>query len=117
MDLLPPEMGDAAMWAMIVGFVSPLVLNFIISATWHRNVKALVALGFSAVVGTITALIAGAYEGLSIPSTILLTFVVAITSYQNFWKQVAPSMQRDSEKVVPTVVTDPPSTEPPLTKP
>lgn len=98
MDLIPQNATDAAMWAVIVGFLSPIALNFIVSAKWHKNTKALVALGFSAVVGTITAIIAGAYEGLGIPSTILLTAVVSITSYQNFWKQVAPMMQRDSEE-------------------
>ncbi len=96
-ELIPSEMTDAAMWAVIVGFVSPLVLNFIINATWASWVKALVAFGFSAVIGTVTAIIAGAYEGLGIPSTILLTAVVAITSYQSFWKQVAPNLQRGSE--------------------
>jgi hypothetical protein len=90
-------MTDAAMWAVIVGFISPLVLNFIISATWPAWVKALIAFGFSAIVGTVTAIIAGAYEGLGIPSTILLTAVVAITAYQSFWKQVAPNLQRGSE--------------------
>lgn len=95
-ELIPAEMTDAAMWAVIVGFVSPLALNFIVNATWPKWAKALVAFLFSAVVGTITAIIAGAYEGLGIPSTILLTAVVAITAYQNFWKQVAPTMQRGS---------------------
>lgn len=95
-ELIPAEMTDAAMWAVIVGFISPLVLNFIVSATWPAWAKALTAFGFSAVVGTITAVIAGAYEGLGIPSTILLTLVVAITSYQSFWKQIAPNLQRGS---------------------
>lgn len=96
-DLMPVEMTDAAMWAVIVGFLSPLALNVIVKATWPAWVKSLIAFVFSAVVGSITAVIAGAYEGLGIPSTILLTLVVAITSYQNFWKQVAPTMQRGSE--------------------
>jgi len=97
-ELIPVEMTDAAMWAVIVGFVSPIVLNFIVSATWPQWAKALTAFVFSAIVGTITAVIAGAYEGLGIPSTILLTAVVAITAYQNFWKQVAPNMQRGTEE-------------------
>lgn len=95
-ELIPAEMTDAAMWAVIVGFISPLALNFIVSAMWPAWVKALTAFGFSAVVGTITAVIAGAYEGLGIPSTILLTLVVAITAYQSFWKQIAPNLQRGS---------------------
>lgn len=97
-ELMPAAMTDAAMWAVIVGFVSPLALNLIVSATWPAWVKALIAFLFSAIVGTVTAVIAGAYQGLGIPSTILLTTVVAITAYQNFWKQVAPNMQRDAAK-------------------
>lgn len=98
MDIeIPQAMGDAAMLALVVGFLSPIVLNFIIKATWPSWVKSLTAFGFSAVVGVITALVAGAYDGLSIVSTVLLTLVVAITSYQNFWKQVAPNMQRGTE--------------------
>ena len=87
-DLIPAEMTDASMWAVIVGFFSPVVLNFILSATWQTWVKSVLTFVFSAVVGTVTAIIAGAYEGLGIPSAILLTLVVAITAYQNFWKQV-----------------------------
>src|SRR5687768_6328895 len=97
-ELIPSGMTDAAMWAVIVGFVSPLALNFIVSATWPAWVKAVSAFVFSAILGTVTAFIAGVYEGLGIPSMILLTLVVSITSYQNFWKQVAPHMQRDAAK-------------------
>jgi len=93
---MPAEMTDAAMWAIIVGFVSPLALNFILSSKWSPKVQALVAFAFSAVVGAVTAIIAGAYAGMGIPSAILLTFVVAIASYQSFWKKVAPDMKRGS---------------------
>lgn len=85
-DLIPTGMTDAAMWAIIVGFVSPLALKYIVNSEWLTQVKTLVAFLFSAVVGTITAVIAGAYSGLGIPSTILLTLVVSITSYENFWR-------------------------------
>lgn len=97
-DLIPVEMTDAALWAVIVGFFMPIVINFIVSATWDARKKAVVAFVASAVAGAGTALFTGAYAGLGIPSAILLTFVVAITSYQNWWRQVAPTMQRDSEK-------------------
>ena len=92
-DLIPTGMTDTAMLAVIVGFFSPLVLNFLVSVAWRQWVKALVAFIFSAIVGTITALLTGSYEGLGVPSTILLTLVVAITSYENFWKPVTPNMQ------------------------
>lgn len=96
-DLIPADFSDAALWAIIVGFFSPIALNLIVSALWPSWLKSVAAFIFAAVVGTITAFIAGAYEGLGIPSTILLTLVVAITAYQNFWRQVAPNMQRDTK--------------------
>lgn len=92
----PEGMTDAQMWALIVGFFVPLVLNFIVKATWPSWVKSICAFVFSAIVGGITAWFAGAFTGLSVISTILLVLVVAITSYQLFWKQIAPNMQRGS---------------------
>lgn len=93
-DWIPQNMNDAAMWSLIVGFFLPIIVNFIVNATWSPAVKSLVAFAAAVVVGVITAVVTGAYAGLGIPSAILLTLVVAITSYQNFWKQVAPTMQR-----------------------
>lgn len=81
------------MWAIVVSFFSPLVLNFLISKGWAQWVKAVVAFVFSAIVGVITALLTGSYEGLGIPAAVLLSLVVAITSYENFWKPIAPNMQ------------------------
>lgn len=97
MDIAIPEgMGDAAMLALIVGFLSPIVLNFIVKATWPSWGKALTAFGWSVLVGVGTIAVTGAWNGLSVVSTILLILVVSITTYQNFWKQVAPDMQRGS---------------------
>ncbi|WQY99837.1 hypothetical protein [Microbacterium phage MO526] len=93
-NLIPADMTDAAMWAVIVGFFVPVVINFIVSATWSPATKAAVAFVVSAIAGAGTAFFTGAYEGLGVPSAILLTFVVAIASYSQFWKQVAPTMQR-----------------------
>lgn len=92
-DLFPAETSDAAMLSVIIGFFLPLVLNFLISVKWTPALKSLVAFVVSAVVGVLVALATGAYAGLGIPSIILLTFVVAITVYKGWWKQVAPTMQ------------------------
>lgn len=92
--LIPTEMTDAAMWAIVVGFFMPIVINLIVSATWSAKAKAAAAFVVSAIAGAGVALFAGAYEGLGIPSVILLTFVVAISAYSQFWKQVAPAAQR-----------------------
>lgn len=96
-DLIPADMTDTAMWSVVVGFFVPVVLNFIVSAAWSKPIKAVVSFAFSAVVGTVTALLAGAYTGMAIPSAILLTVVVAITAYQNFWRQVGLTNRGDSD--------------------
>lgn len=95
--LIPADMSDAALWALVAGFITPIVLKWIVNAEWKQSVKAAVSFGFSVIVGTITALVAGAYEGLGIPATILLTFVVSITTYQNFWSKVGLE-NRNSQK-------------------
>lgn len=101
MDIVIPEgMTDAALLAVIIGFLSPLVLNFIVSATWPAWAKSLAAFLFAAVAGVLTAWITGAFQGLSIISTVLLILVVSITAYQNFWKQIAPNMQRNAAEKV-----------------
>ena len=101
-ELITTDMSEAAMWALIVGFLTPIVLKWVVNAEWKPWVKTVVSLVFSAVVGTITALIAGAYEGLGIPATILLTFVVSITAYQNFWSKVGVTNRNTDEKEKPT---------------
>ncbi len=107
MDIVIPEgMTDAALLSVIIGFLAPLVLNFIVSATWPAWAKSLAAFVFAAVAGVLTAWITGALSGLSILSTILLILVISITSYQNFWKQIAPNLQRGSEKKAAIVVEE-----------
>lgn len=97
MDIVIPEgMTDAAMLALVIGFLSPLVLNFIVSAVWPSWAKALAAFAWSVVTGVLTIWVLGAWNGLTLISTILLILVVSITSYQNFWKQIAPTLQRGS---------------------
>lgn len=93
-DLIPADMTDAAMWAVIIGFFIPVVMNFLLNAAWPSWLKSVLAFVASAIAGAGAAFFTGAYEGLGVPSAILLTFVVAIAAYSQFWKQVAPTMQR-----------------------
>lgn len=101
MDIPIPEgMSTAAMLALVIGFLSPVVINFIVSALWPSWIKALITFGWAVVTGGLTAWVAGALDGLSIPATILLILVTAIASYNGFWKQVAPKMQRDAQRKI-----------------
>ena len=90
---IPADISQTALWAIIVGFISPIVLNFIIQSGWSARTQALVAFLFSAIVGAATAFFTGAFDGVGIVTGILLTFVVAISTYRGFWKQVTPNLK------------------------
>jgi hypothetical protein len=91
---LPAAVTDAALWAIVVGFIQPIVLQFLLQAKWSARVQALAAFGFSAVTGSATAYFTGAFENVaSIVTVILLVAVVSISSYKGFWKPVAPELK------------------------
>lgn len=94
---------DAAMWAIIVGFFSPVLLSLILQAKWSARTKAVVAFVVSGVIGLLTAWITGALVGLAPLSVVLLVFVTAIASYGQFWKPtgIAPAIEAaTSAKVI-----------------
>jgi ABC-type transport system involved in cytochrome c biogenesis permease subunit len=93
LSLLPPEMSNAALFAIIVGFIQPLVLQFILNSKWSASTQALAAFVFSILTGSATAYFAGAFTGLGIVTTILLVAVVSIAFYRGFWKQVTPNLK------------------------
>lgn len=84
---------NAAMWAIIVGFFQPVVLQFILQSNWSKNVQALAAFAFSIISGGVTAYFTGAFEGLSLVTTILVVAVSSITFYKGFWKNVAGDLK------------------------
>jgi len=90
---IPQGLTDAAMWSLVVGFFSPIVLDLIIQTGWSTRIQSIVAFLFSAVVGAVTALLTGAFTGAGVVTTILLVFVVAISTYKGFWKGVAPDLK------------------------
>lgn len=94
MDIvLPSGLGDTALLALIVGFIAPVVYNLLIQSGWSTRTQAIVAFLFSAILGGITAWVAGAFNGVSILTAILIVFVVAISTYQSFWKKVTPNLK------------------------
>jgi ABC-type transport system involved in cytochrome c biogenesis permease subunit len=94
LSLLPPEMSNAALFAIIVGFIQPLVLQFLLQSKWSSQVQAIAAFVFSILTGGATAYFAGAFTGLGIITTILLVAVVSIAFYRGFWKQVTPGLKQ-----------------------
>lgn len=83
---VPGEMTNAALWAVVVGFVQPIVLQFILQSGWSSRFQAISAFLFSVVTGGATAYFAGAFTGGGIITTVLLVAVVSISAYKGFWK-------------------------------
>lgn len=78
---------NEVMVAEVVGFVSPIVLAVIQQVPWTDTVKAIVTFLWSVVLGAITSYFAGAFNGTSIVTDILLILVTAIATYKGFWKK------------------------------
>lgn len=107
MDIvLPAGLGDTALLALVVGFFAPVVYNLIIQSGWSSRTQAIAAFLFSAVLGGLTAWVSGAFNGISILTAILLVFVVAITTYQSFWKKVTPNLKEATSKNGVYTITD-----------
>lgn len=90
---LPSGLGDTALLALVVGFLAPIVYNLLIQSGWSARMQAIAAFGFSVILGGITAWVAGAFNGVSILTAILIVLVVAISTYRGFWKQVTPNLK------------------------
>lgn len=94
MDVIPSDLSNAALWAVIVGFVSPVVLNLLLQVSWPKWVQSLAAFVFSGVTGGLTAYFAGAFDNVgSVVTVILLVFVMTISTYQGFWKNITPRLK------------------------
>lgn len=111
---IPAGLTNAAMWAIVVGFLQPIVLQFILQSKWSARVQALAAFGFSVITGGLTAYFTGAFENVgSLVTVILLVAVASISSYQGFWKKVTPDLKDATSiaKADPQVVAVAPSGE------
>lgn len=79
-------MTDSAMWALIVGFLTPPILSILQQPTWKEPARAFLAFVWAVVAGGVTAYLTGAFNSRSIISSILLVLVMAIGTYKGFWK-------------------------------
>lgn len=86
---------DAAMWAIIVGFLTPPVLSIIQQPTWATHVRAVLTFIWCAVAGAGTAYFTGAFNGRSVITCILLVLVSAIATYKGLWKAtgISPAIE------------------------
>lgn len=106
-------MTDAQMWALIVGFLSPIVIAVVQRPTYGNQVRVLIMVAWSGISGTGTAWLAGEFTGRGITSCVLLVVISAISSYQSIWKplRVAPVIEAKTSgkraRVTEQVVTEP----------
>jgi hypothetical protein len=88
-------MTNAIMWAGIVGFLSPVVIQFIAKSGMSRQVQAGIAFLFCLAVAIPTAYFApnSDLDVHDYTKSALIIFTVAIASYKGFWNPVgvAPS--------------------------
>ena len=105
---------DAQMWALIVGFVSPLLIAVVQRPGWSGPRRTAVAIGWSFITGGATAYFADDLTGRSLVSCFLVVAVTAIASYQSIWvpTRIAPWIEaktsRDGEAHVVTAVVEEP---------
>lgn len=90
---IPQEVSNLALWTSIVSFFAPVVLDLILQSKWSARTQAITAFLVSGVIGIVTAYFSGAFTGVGVVTGILLAFVVTITAYKGFWKQVAPNLK------------------------
>jgi len=81
-------MSNAVMWSAIVGFLSPVVIQFLAKSGWTRARQALVAFAFCALISIPTVYFAGNFEADDLVKSALIIFTVAISSYKGFWQPV-----------------------------
>lgn len=81
---------NAAMWAGIVGFLSPLVIQYATKFTSDRQIQGIVAFAFCLVASLGTAYFAP-NSSLTLHNWVqsaLVVFTLAMTSYESFWKPI-----------------------------
>ena len=106
MDIeIPQEVSNLALWTSIVAFFAPVALDLILQSRWSKRLQSIVAFLVSAVIGIATAFFSGAFTGVGVVTAILLAFVVTITAYKGFWKNVTPEL-KDKTSVTLTKDSD-----------
>jgi hypothetical protein len=88
-----PVATNALMWAGIVGFLSPVVLQFITSVSRDSRVQSAIAFAFELVVAIPTVYFAGNLDLGNYVKTALIVVTLSIAAYHGFWKPagVTPS--------------------------
>ena len=83
-------------WEVILGFIQPLLIAFIIQSSWSRSTQSVVSFLAAAATTTIGMWLQGDFNGVTDWVTSVMTvFAVSMTSYYGVWKPtgVAPKIE------------------------
>lgn len=88
-------MSNLEMWSLIVGFLLPPVLAFVIQTGWSQRLQSVVAFAAAAVAGAATAYFQGELTKERFVESGLFVLVTTIATYKGFWKPtgVAPAIE------------------------
>ncbi|MEF3117163.1 hypothetical protein [Streptomyces chrestomyceticus] len=89
-------MTNAQMWALIVGFASPVLISVVNQPQWSPAARTLVQVVVSVLVGLGSALFAGDFAGKDVVTSILVAAVAAISAYKGVFKPsgIAPKVEK-----------------------
>lgn len=113
----PAVLGDTASWALLAGFLTPLLTSVVQQPTWTSRTRTLVAVVASVVAGVVTLLANGAFNDgpQTVLSIIALVVVTSATAYKTLWvpSGIAPKIENATSKSPPAPqVPDPSGTAP-----
>lgn len=81
-------MYNVARWALIIGFLMPLLVAVIEQPKWPDWVRAVVAAILCIIAGGMQVYVMGQFNAADLTTSILIILVEAIAVYQAFWKKV-----------------------------
>ena len=89
-------MTNLQMWALLVGFLMPLLISALQRSTWPNPLRALIAFLACAVAGLVTAWLGGDFNTTDIVSAVLVVLTTALATYKGLWKPTGVSPRIES---------------------
>lgn len=82
-----PELGtNLYMWSFVVATVMPIITSLVISSTWSPQLKGVVSVIVSILLGAGTAYFAGQFDGVDATRAVLIIFFGGTFAHRQFWK-------------------------------
>lgn len=98
-------LGDTASWALLAGFLTPLLTSVVQQPQWSSRVRTLVAVVASVIVGVVTLLANGSFNdgAQTVLSIVALVVVTSATAYKTIYVPagIAPAIERATSKTPP----------------